>query len=108
MLRIQTFIVDTLVVLRPLIERVGSHDADIARQLRRASASIAFNVAEGEYSQGRNRVARFYSALGSANETLVGLQVAAALGYIDVLPVDTVERMRKIIGTLVKLVKAKG
>jgi four helix bundle protein len=40
--------------------------------------SIPLNVAEGSYSQGRNRRARYYTALGSARETLACFEVAEA------------------------------
>jgi four helix bundle protein len=108
MLEIQSFIIDTLVVVKPLVGRIERGDRDLARQIRRAASSIALNVAEGEFSRGRNQAARFHTALGSANETLVGLEVAVALGYLESVDPATIERMRRIIGTLVKLVRSAG
>lgn len=56
------------------------------------------------YSRGRNRSARYHSALGSARETLACLEVAHALGYIPTLDPALVAKLNRIIGTLVRLV----
>jgi four helix bundle protein len=63
---------------------------------------VALNLAEGTYSCGRNRAARYHSALGSARETLACLEVAAVCGYIqpDLTFHDQLDR---IVATLVKL-----
>ena len=55
------------------------------------------------YSRGRNRNARYHSALGSARETLACLEVAEVSSHIiqDCLMHDQLDR---VIGTLVKLV----
>ena len=103
MLRIYPVILDTLTALRPELDRIERRDSDLGRQLRRAAASVALNVAEGMYSRGRNRAARYHSALGSARETLACLEVAQAL---YAMPVEGAVRARldEIIGTLVRLV----
>ena len=62
------------------------------------------NIAEGSYSRGGNRNARYHDALGSARETWACLQVAERFGYIEKINPQTVERLRCIIGTLVKIV----
>ncbi len=71
MLDIYPFILETIAALRPVAGRIARADADLGRQLRRAQASIALNVAEGAYSRGRNRQARYHTALGSARDTRV-------------------------------------
>jgi len=102
MLRIYPVILDTLTALRPELDRIERRDADLGRQLRRAAASVALNTAEGMYSRGRNRTARYHSALGSARETLACLEVAQALYAMPVA--DAVRtRLDEIIGTLVRL-----
>ena len=63
------------------------------------------NTAEGMFSRGGNRSSRYHSALGSAQEVLACLQVAEAFGYVaksEAAPAQ--DRLRRIIGTLIKLV----
>lgn len=103
MLDIYPFILETITVLRPVAERIARADADLGRQLRRAQASIALNVAEGAYSRGRNRQVRYHTALGSARETLACLEVALALGHVGALNDELAGRFNRIIGTLVRL-----
>jgi len=76
----------------------------LAWQLRRCSSSVALNLAEGMYSRGQNRNARYHSALGSARETLACLEVAAVCRYA---PKDAQlhDQLERVIGTLVKLTR---
>ena len=69
MLEIYPFILETITLLRPVTVRITRADSDLGRQLRRATSSSALNVAEGRYSRGRNKQARYHTALGSARET---------------------------------------
>jgi hypothetical protein len=46
MLRIYTTIIDVMRGLRPIVSQIELHDRDLARQLRRAAASIALNTSE--------------------------------------------------------------
>ena len=55
----------------------------LARQMRRAASSVALNVSEGMYSRGKNRGARYHTALGSMRETLSCIEVGVALGYVE-------------------------
>jgi len=66
---------------------------------------MALNVSEGACSQGRIAQTRFYTARGSAQETLACMEVAVALGYLPVVREDVQLRMRQIIGTLTKLAR---
>lgn len=75
-------------------------------QLRRASASVALNLAKGMYSRGKLRAARYHTALGSARETLSCIEVATALGYVRGMPPSVGGKLNGVIGTLVKLVGA--
>ena len=104
MLQIYPVVLETLREARPLIAQIEQRDSDLTRQLRRCAASTALNLAEGMYSRGRNRPARYHSALGSARETLSCLEVAYALGYIKTLDPALVAKLDRIIGTLVRLV----
>ena len=103
MLDIYPFILETLTALRPIAARIARADAELGRQLRRAQASIALNIAEGMYSRGRNRQVRYHTALGSARETLACLEVAEALGHVARIDEATAARLHRIIGTLVRL-----
>ena len=67
----------------PLSQRIGRHDSDLARQLRRSMSSVPLNIAEGMYSRGKNRGARLTDAMASARETMACLEVADAAGYLD-------------------------
>jgi four helix bundle protein len=75
----------------------------LARQLRRAASSVGLNLAEGSGSFGRVRTVRYRTALGSARETLACLEVADAFGYGKPVAADVLERMNRIIGTLVRV-----
>ncbi|MBC7795043.1 MAG: four helix bundle protein [Clostridia bacterium] len=68
--------------------------------------SVALNIAEGMYSRGNNRGARYHSALGSARETLACLEAAESCGYVNATDVALVEQLKRVVGTLVKLVAA--
>ena len=46
MLRIYETVLGVIGGLRPVIGEIESHDRDLARQLRRAAASVALNVGE--------------------------------------------------------------
>lgn len=105
MLAIYPVILDTIQMLRPYMMRIERHDRDLGRQMRRAASSVALNVAEGMYSRGRNRDARYHSALGSARETMACLEVAAAMGYLGQPDADVLARLNQVIGTLVRLVR---
>ncbi|MBK8996592.1 MAG: four helix bundle protein [Myxococcales bacterium] len=106
MLQIYPVILEVLSELRGVIAQIARRDPDLTRQLRRCSASIALNVAEGMYSRGKNRAVRYHSALGSARETLSCLEVASALGYVRSVEPTLVAKLNRVIGTLVRLVGA--
>ncbi len=105
MLRIYPVTLQMVRDVRGLTDSVARFDRDLARQLRRASMSVVLNVAEGAGSRAGRRRLRYEDALGSARETLAGLEAAQAVGYIG--PVNRVVRRRfdHIIGTLVNLVR---
>ena len=59
-----------------LARKVKPHDPDLARQMKRASASVMLNAVEGWHSLDGNRVVRFYSSMGSARETMASIDIA--------------------------------
>jgi four helix bundle protein len=105
MLRIYQVILDSVEEMQPFVRRIELKDRDLGRQLRRASCSIALNVAEGMYSRGANRQVRYHSALGSARETLACLELARRCCAIAP-STSLAAHLNQIIGTLVKLTGA--
>src|ERR1700720_105294 len=83
MLRIYDTSLDVISELRPVIRSIQRHDGDLAKQLRRAIASVALNIAEGSYARGQSRPALYQVALGSAKESKACLDVALRLGYLE-------------------------
>jgi len=68
-----------------LVKRFPEHEErDLVQQMRRASKSIPSSIAEGFSKRRSAKEFKLYLAhsLGSANELLVHLKVAAELGYI--------------------------
>jgi four helix bundle protein len=105
MLRIYTTVIEVLRGLRPVIEDIERNDRDLARQLRRASASVALNMQEGGGSHGGTRLERYRNALGSARETGACLDVAQALGYVSGIDEGLLDRLDHIRAVLVKNVR---
>lgn len=79
--------------LRPLLDCIGRHDPALRQQMQRAAASVVLNIGEAAYSQGRNEVARFHSAAGSASETRSALKLAVAWGYVPHTPGEVVDQL---------------
>ena len=102
MLRIYSTILEVLRALRPVVAAIEAHDRDLARQLRRAAASVALNVQEGSGSHGGTRRERYRNALGSARETGACLDVAMALGYVERVDAGILDALDKVRATLVK------
>jgi four helix bundle protein len=105
MLRIYSSVIEVLRLLRPVIAEIERHDRDLARQLRRASASVALNVSEGSGCAGGTRTERYRNALGSARETGACLDVADALGYVSSVDAALLDQIDHVRATLVKNVR---
>jgi four helix bundle protein len=101
MLRIYDVMLQLVRDMRAEMIRIESNDKDLARQMRRAMASMVLNTGEGMGSSAGTRRERYRNALGSARETRAGLDVATALGYIE--PRDS--HLELVINTLRKLSK---
>ena len=97
-------VLDVLAQLQPALKRIEVKDRDLARQLRRCSSSVALNLAEGMYSRGQNRNARYHTALGSARETLACLEVAVVCNYAP-KNAQLHDQLDRVVGTLVKLTR---
>ena len=71
----------------PLARVIAQHDADLARQIRKAATSIPANLAEGRRRVGKDRLHLFRIADGSAAEVMHHLKTAAARGFIGAEPI---------------------
>lgn len=100
MLRIHETALELIAANVDTLECIARKDPDLARQLRKCLSSIANNISEGSGSQGRNRIARYYVALGSAREAHTCLLTAAAFRYTPPMPASVEDKLQKIIGTL--------
>jgi len=90
--------------LRPTISTNGRRARDCARQLARASMSVAANIAEGTAHRGASRRHKYEIALGEARETATWLDIAEAAGLAS-RPADIDVSLNHVIGVLVKLTR---
>jgi four helix bundle protein len=102
MLRIYSVVLEVLRGLRPVMAAIEAHDRDLARQLRRASTSVALNTSEASGSHGGTRRERYRNALGSARETGACLDAAIALGYVETVDEVLLDRLDHVRAVLVK------
>ena len=99
MLRIYPVILDFVTEVAGSVERIARHDPDLAKQLRRASAKVVLNTAEGMYARGRQRSASYNIALREMRESYAALEVSVRLRYIAPLPAELEHRIAHILGT---------
>jgi four helix bundle protein len=104
-LRIQGVILEVIAMVRLELAQIERRDLDLARQMRRAAASMSLNTSEGAYSRGKNKKARYHTALGSARETLACLETAVAFGHVEHVRDEIRALMNRIIGTLTNLAR---
>lgn len=79
-----TVALDLVRALRPIIDKLRSHSADVADQLERAGTSLVLTIAEGNRGHGRDPRRFFWMASGSASEITAALDLASVWGW----PVD--------------------
>jgi len=103
MLRIHSTIIECVVQLRPVLNKIESKDADLGKQMRRALQSVPLNVAEGSSSRGGNRGARYHTAAGSMKEVIACVDVAIALGYVATVDTQLRDKLHKVVNTLKKV-----
>jgi four helix bundle protein len=105
MLRIYDDAIAMLEMLAVYIAAIERHDTDLAKQLRRAGASVALNIAEGSYARGGNRKALYNVALGSAKEVRACLDVARALKYLAAIDESIAAKLSSICAVLYRLTR---
>ena len=104
MLRIYETSLQVIRALRPTVDTIARRDTDLARQMRRAMASVTLNIAEGSYARGRNRQSLYQVALGSAKETRACLDVASSFGYLERVDERVLADLGSICAVLYSLV----
>ncbi len=102
-LKIYSVVLELVRRLAPFLPALRARSATLGDQLERALISIPLNTAEGAYSRGKNRQARYHTAAGSAREALACLETAQALGWTGPLDPEVAALFHRIIGTLVRL-----
>jgi four helix bundle protein len=107
-LRLYPVVLDLVRAVAPYLPALRARSAPLGDQLERSLISIPLNVAEGAYSRGRNRQARYQSAAASAREALACLETAEALGWIAAPSPDLRALFHRVIGTLVRLIEPKA
>ena len=103
MLRIYSVALDWIEKLEPLIARIARYDRELAVQLRRASASVVLNLAEGMGALGGHRTNSYGVSLREMRESYAALQVAQRRRLIGALDAALEDQCQRLIGTLVRL-----
>jgi len=106
-LNIYPVVLELVRTLSPYLPALRARSASLGDQLERSLISIPLNLAEGAYSRGKNRQARYQSAAASAREALACLETAEALGWVQPLAPELSARFQRVIGTLVRLVQPR-
>ncbi len=91
-LAVFSLVLETIRQLRSIVAKIERRDRSLADQVRRACQSLALNTAEAGGAKRGNRRNRLESALGSGRETLAGLAIAEAFGYVTSDELVTVNR----------------
>jgi four helix bundle protein len=86
-----------------------SRDYGLRDQVRRASVSIASNIAEGyERESNKDFIRYLFIAKGSLSELMTQLEIALEIGYINNKVFAKIEdKCQKINAMLINLIKAR-
>ena len=107
-LKLYPVVLELVRKMRPHLHVLRKRSYALGDQLERALTSIPLNVAEGAYSRGRTRQARYQSAVASAREALACWETAEALGLVGRLEPEVLALFQQVIGTLVRLIRPRG
>jgi four helix bundle protein len=95
--------------LGPALSGVVQKDPDLARQLRRAVASVPLNLAEGACRAGKDRMHHYRIAAGSAAEAQSGLRLALGWGHLEAADLEVVEVLAdRLRAMLWRLTQGRG
>ena len=104
MLRIYIICIEVVREVRPVADRIARFDPDLARQLKKSSVSVVLNTAEGSGTRGGRRRNTYDIALGEAREARACLHAAEAAGYVPNVAPELLDKLDRVIATLVKVV----
>ena len=104
MLRIYNVALEMVAGAAGVAEQIERRDADLARQMRRAAASVVLNTAEGMANIGGHKRQRYQTALGSAREVMACVDVAKAMRYVSNVDAKLLDQLNHVIATLIRLV----
>ncbi len=104
MLKIYETSLEVVKKLVPVVAEIDRHDSDLAKQLKRARSSISLNISEGVTREGLGGTCTTGTRRGQHRSRSGFLETAVAAQYIKVAPVDVIEMLKKIIGTLYKCI----
>ena len=91
------------------LSKLARRDSDLARQIRRAVASVPLNLAEGACRTGKDRMHHYRIAAGSAAEAMSGLKLALGWGYLASVDLEAVEVLEdRLRAMLRRLTRGKG
>jgi len=93
--------------LAPFLPKLRARSSTLGDQMERALISVPLNVAEGAYSRGENRQARFQTAAASAREVLACWETAQAFGWCSPMDPELSALFNRVIGTLVRLTRSR-
>ena len=103
-LRVVDDIIATVGRVHRLAKLVARHDNDLAKQMKRSSASVGLNAGEGLYGRDGNRTTRLETAMCSGRETIIALRIAGAADYLEAQVVaEEIDALDRIVATLYKL-----
>jgi four helix bundle protein len=102
-LKIYDTVLELVRRLAPRLTALKARSTSLGDQFERALISIPLNVSEGAFSRGKNRQARYHTALGSTREALACWETAEALGWVKPLEPAVLALFRQVLGTLVRL-----
>jgi four helix bundle protein len=98
--------IELVVAIKPLLGRIKARDKNLEDQIRRAVESVALNIGEGAYNDPGTRRARYFTAAGSAGETMVALRIAMAWEMVSEKDgARPVALLRRILAILWKLTR---